>query len=155
MKHHGPFLVPAAILAAALVLAPPAVAADSFGAPAGGPAFSSLVPVSAFTRAASWLDPTQFHVSSMVSVGSGFQGGTNALQVTSLSYRFRAPLAMSVSVGNAFGPGAAGGNSLFLEGLDLTYRPSHSMLFELRYKDYRSPLQLGPNPFGLDPAYLR
>ena len=149
-------LVLAAILAAPALAVRPAVAADAFGTPAftPGASFASLVPVSAFTRAASWLDPTQFHFSTSVSMGTGFGGGTTGLQVTSLSYRFRAPLAMSVSVGNAFGPSAANGGSLFLEGLDVAYRPTSSMIFELRYKDYRSPLQYGSS-FGVDPFYLR
>ena len=157
MVRLARYLVMAAILAAPAFAVRPAVAADAFGSPANAPGvpFASLVPVSAFTRAASWLDPTQFHISTSVSVGSGFGGGTTGLQVTSLSYRFRAPLAMSVSVGNAFGPAAAsGGSSLFLEGLDVAYRPTSSMIFELRYKDYRSPLQYGSS-FGIDPFYLR
>ena len=155
MVRLARYLAMAAILAAPAFAVRPAVAADSFGAPAPGAPFASLVPVSAFTRAASWLDPTKLHFSTSVSVGSGFAGGTTGLQVTSLSYRFRAPLAMSVSVGNTFGPAAArGGQSLFLEGLDLAYRPTSSMIFELRYKDYRSPLQYGSS-FGIDPFYLR
>ena len=45
---------------------------------------------------------------------------TPALQVTSLSYEFGAPLALSVSVGNAWGSGLQrSSQSFFLEGLDL------------------------------------
>ena len=94
------------------------------------------------------FDPTQLHVSTSLSFGSGFGGGTNGLQVTSLSYQFHMPLAMRVSVGNTWGPAAIGNNKMFLEGLDLTYQPFHSMLFQVQYRDIRSPLQMDGNGYG-------
>lgn len=109
--------------------------------------FSPLVPVSAFAHPASWLDMSRLHVSSMVSVGSGFTSGTNALQVTSLSYQFAAPVWMRVSVGNAWGPGnanASGGNSFFLEGVDLGWHPTPNMTFQVQFQNVRSPLQQRP-----------
>ena len=110
-----------------------------------GTAFAPSVPVSAFARPASWLDPGRLQISTEFSVGTGF-GGSQGLQTTRLSYRLGAPLAMSVSVGNAFGGSRSmlggGGNGMFLEGLDLAYRPLPSMLVQFRYNDLRSPLQL-------------
>ena len=106
--------------------------------------FTPSVPVSSFARPASWLDPSRLQLSTEFSVGTGF-GGSQGLQVTRLSYRIGAPLAMSVSVGNAFGNGrtfGGGGNGMFLEGLDLSYRPLPSMLVQFHYNDLRSPLQL-------------
>lgn len=117
----------------------------------GSPGFSPQVPISAFARPASWLDPQRLHLTSTVSVGSGFGGGTQALQVTSLSYQFSAPLSLGVSVGNAWGsasPGRSG--SPFLEGLDVAYRPFSSMMVRFQYRDIRSPLQYSTeSPYGL------
>lgn len=107
--------------------------------------FTPSVPVSAFARPAFWLDPSRMQISTEFSVGTGLGMGSQGLQVTRLSYRLGAPLAMSVSVGNTFGGGRSfggGGNGMFLEGLDLSYRPLPSMLVQFRYNDLRSPLQL-------------
>lgn len=131
-----------------VLLAPRAAGADS---PFGGPSYTPQVPVSAFARPASWLDPERLHLSTSVSVGSGF-GGTHALQVTRLSYQFKAPLSLGVSVGNAWGPSAASrGGSPFLEGLDVAYHPFSSMMVRLQYRDFRSPLQFSPeySPYGV------
>ena len=107
--------------------------------------FVPRVPLSAFAHAASWFDPSRMHLVSTVSVGSGFGGSTSALQVTSLSYQFRAPFSMSVSVGNSLGFGntASSGSPFFLEGLDLAWRPSHNALVRVEMHNYRSPLQFG------------
>lgn len=118
-----------------------------------GTGFTPRVPISALARPASWFDPSRLHLSSMMSVGSGgFGNGTSALQVTSLSYQFAAPLSMSVSLGNAWGSGAADGHSsMFLEGFNLQYRPNPSLQFQVQYRDIRTPLQLstgGPGPWG-------
>ncbi len=115
------------------------------------PAFIPRVPVSPLARPAAWFDPSRLHVSSLVSVGSGgFRGGDlGALQVTSLSYGFKAPVRMSVSVGNAWGAGRGDArSSFFLEGFNVLYRPSASMFFQVQYRDIRSPLQLGPSGYG-------
>jgi hypothetical protein len=125
-----------------------ATAQSSFS-PAGG--FQPLVPVSALARPAAWFDMSRLNLSTSVSVGTGFGGGSEALQVTSLSYRFARPVWMNVSVGNAWGPTAArNGSSLFLEGLDLGYRPFSSLQIQVHYRDLRSPLQYGSvdRPFG-------
>jgi len=108
----------------------------------GASGYTPLVPISGFARAASWFDPSRLHLSSTVSVGSAY-GVTNALQVTRLSYQFGRPLSMSVSIGNSFGPNAVGGtNPFFLEGFDLTWRPSANSVFRVEMHDVRSPLQL-------------
>jgi hypothetical protein len=115
----------------------------------GSSGFTPLVPISGFARAASWFDPSRLHLSSTVSVGSAYGGATSALQVTSLSYQFGRPLSLSVSVGNSFGPSARGGtNPFFLEGFDLTWRPTGNSVFRVEMHDVRSPLQLDPTGRG-------
>src|SRR6185503_4143773 len=94
------------------VLAATTASAQSFGATPGASlpglqGFQPSVPVSAFARAASWFDPSRLQLTTSLAFGSGFGGASEGLQTTSLSYRFSAPLAMSVSVGRAFGPAAA------------------------------------------------
>jgi len=121
------------------------------GAIGGSPLFSPRVPVSAFGLARDWFDPSRLQVSSMVSVGSSGRGsgGTSALQVTTLSYSFKAPVAMSVSLGNAWGTGTArSGQSFYLQGFSLAYQPSHSVQFQIQYQDLRSPLQFRQPGFG-------
>lgn len=106
------------------------------------PAYTPLVPVSAFARPMGWFDPSRLKVSTTVSVGTGWGGGTDGLQVTSLSYQLANPLRMRVSVGNAFGSStAARGNGFFLEGLAVEYRPHPSFQINVDYRDIRSPLQ--------------
>jgi hypothetical protein len=110
------------------------------------------VPVSAFARPAAWFDPSRLHLSTSITVGSGFGGATQTLQVTSLGYRFAVPLWMNVSVGNGWGLSSArGGSSPFLEGLDLGYQPFSSFQIQVHYRDFRSPLQISrftSRPFG-------
>ena len=114
-----------------------------------GPGFTPRVPVSPLAAPAPWFDPARLRVSASVTVGSGFGRGVDALQVTSLSYQFQAPLWLSLSVGNAVGMNAARtGRTFFLEGFDVGYRPSPSMSFQVHYRDVRSPLQLPPG-YGL------
>ncbi len=146
-----------ATLAAVLALAAsgPSHADPIGGAPHGssGPsssAFQPLVPVSAFARPAAWFDRSRLNVSTTVSVGTGWGGGTDALQVTSLSYQVAAPLAVRLSVGNAFGGNTAGrANGMFLEGFAVSYRPHPSFQIHVDYRDVRSPLQLSHTPgFG-------
>ena len=98
----------------------------------------------------SWFDPSRLHLSSTVSVGSGFGGTSSALSVTSLSYAFKAPLTMSVSLGNTFGMNGVhnGGSAFFLEGFDVAWRPSQNTLFRVEMHNVRSPLQYGYSPFG-------
>ena len=139
------YAVPALVAALLVVLL---VVPATAGA-AGMPLFSPRVPVSAFGLPG--FDPSRLHVSSMVSVGSSGwgSGGTNALQVTTLSYSFKAPVAMSVSLGNAWGANTPrGGQSFYLQGFSVAYQPSRNMLFQVQYQDLRSPLQYGANGFG-------
>jgi hypothetical protein len=124
--------------------------ADSWLNPGTGSGFQSQVPISALGRAATWLDPSRFHFSTSLSVGSGF-GGTQGLQVTSMNYQFRAPMFVSVSMGNSFGAGAASqGGKPFLEGLDFGYQPMPSMMIRVQYHDFRSALQ---NPYLANPFF--
>lgn len=108
----------------------------------GGGAFQPLVPVSAFARPAGWFDSSRLRISTTVSVGTGWGGGTDALQVTSLAYQLASPLSVRLSVGNAFG-GSAVGNArgMFLEGFAVAYRPHPSFQINVDYRDVRSPLQ--------------
>ena len=132
-----------ALLVLALSLAVPRAHAGIRSDPSSG--FVPRVPLSAFAHSAAWFDPSRLHLVSTVSVGSGFAGGTTALQVTSLSYQFRAPFSLGVSVGNTFGLDRArtGGSPFFLEGLDLAWRPTPNALFRIEMHYYRSPLQFG------------
>jgi hypothetical protein len=135
--------VPALALAA-LLASTTLAGAGSLGSPfSEGSGYAPLVPVSAFARPAAWFDPSRLHVTTELSFGTGFTGQSSGLQVTRLSYQFGAPLAMQVSVGNAFGGGVREGGQFFLEGLDLQYRPFRSMLLQVNYRDLRSPLQYG------------
>ena len=126
-----------------------AVSGSALAVPLGGdrslaiPGYTPKVPVSAFARPLGWFDRSRFHVSASVSMGSGFGRGAEALQVTSLSYQFGAPLWMAVNVGNSWGSSSAqSGRSFFLEGLDLAYKPNSNVLLQVHYRDVRSPLQL-------------
>jgi hypothetical protein len=140
-----PIAVP--VLLATLVVTAsshPATAA-AFGAT---PLFTPRVPISAFGLP-HWFDPASLHISTSVSMGtSGWGGGMNGLQVTTLSYSFKSPVAMSLSLGNAWGPTSLqGGQNFFLEGFNLAYQPSRSFLFQIQYQDLRSPLQFQPYGF--------
>lgn len=152
MSPSAPRLAVVAILALLCATTVPAAAQNY-----SGPASSEFqVPVSALGRPLAMIDPSQFHFSTTLSVGSGFQGGTSALQVMNFGYQFKAPLRMNVSIGNTFGLGAANsGNSFFLEGFNVAWQPSRTMLFEIRYQDVRSPLQLYPNSWGYREPFPR
>ncbi len=133
-------LLPVAAVLSLLAVSP--AFAQGLDAP-GLAGFTPQVPVSAFARPAAWFDPSRLHVSTTVSVGSGFTGATDALQVTTLHYRFGAPLAMQVSLGNQWGSAGSGNANFFLEGLALDYRPSPSTSIRIQYRNVRSPLQYG------------
>lgn len=137
--------IPAVLLAAA------ASGASAAGLPSSDPSifgFTPRVPISALARPAGWFDPSRLHLSTAVSFGSGFGGGAEGLQVTSLSYQFRAPVWMKVNVGNAWGASARGNNNMFLEGLDLGVRPFANFQVQIHYRDFRSPLQYSPMPYS-------
>jgi hypothetical protein len=116
-----------------------------------GPSFTGgatpRVPVSPLARPAAWLDPSRLHITSELMVGTGFGGASSGLQVTRLQYQLGQPLALRVSVGNAFGGANTRDNAFFLEGLDLSYQPFSSMTFQVHYQDVRSPLQYGSGGF--------
>lgn len=140
-------------VAAVSLLSVPAVHAGVLMDPQDA-GFAPRVPLSAFARPASWFDPSRLRLASSFTVGSGFDGRTSALQVTRLSYAFRAPVTMSVSLGNTFGlDRARGGSAFFLEGLDLTWRPNASSLFRVEFHDVRSPHQLRGYGYGYGYGY--
>lgn len=144
-----PIVVLASMLTLLAVLLSGRAAAGDTG---GSSLFSPSVPVSAFGLARNWFDPSRLHISSLVSVGSSSWGsrGASALQVTTLSYRFKAPVAMSVSMGNAWGANTPrGGRSFYLQGFSLAYQPSRTMQFQIQYQDLRSPLQHQSSGFGV------
>ena len=119
-----------------------------------GGTYTPQVPVSSFARPARWFDPSRLHVTAEMNVGSGgYGGGTTGLQVTRFDYRFSAPLAMRVSVGNAFGSGVQNNGQFFLEGLDVAYQPFKSMTIQVNYRDIRSPLQYNNYGYGPWGAY--
>ena len=141
--------------AAALVTAASA-SAGTLGGNDGVGGYSPRVPVSALARPMVGFDPSRLHFSTTLSVGTGFGGRSEGLQVSRLSYNFGAPLSMSVSLGNAFGSNMSrGGNAFFLEGLDVAWRPTASTVFQIRYQDLRSPLQYRDYGFsGIDRSYF-
>jgi hypothetical protein len=136
-----------AALVVALVACTAAIAhSGTFSDPAAA-GFIPRVPVSALARPAAWFDPGRLHMSSTISVGSGW-GSTSALQSTSFDYRFRAPVSMSVTLGNQLGTGSVGrGASFFLQGLDLSWKPSGNSMLRFQFQNLRSPLQYG-NGYG-------
>jgi hypothetical protein len=141
------FVAGCAALMLVLSAAPAPAAIGSFGSPQG---FSPRVPISALARPMSWLEPSRLRVSSATSFGAFSGGVASALQTTSFSYQFDAPVWMSVQLGNAWGAGAQGANgSLFLQGVNFAFKPSTSTFFEFRYQSFRSPLQgmAGPRDF--------
>jgi len=150
MNSRRALAVVAAIICLACVR--PAMADDATAnvsgfsnSPAGG--YTPQVPVSSFARPASWLDMSRLHVTTSFSMGTGFGGGTSAMQVTSFAYQFASPLAVSVSLGNTFGAGSPG-SSMFLEGFSVQYHPHPSFQINVDYRDIRSPLQYQNSPFG-------
>ena len=155
-----------AVCAALMMSAMAALADDDsplgspFGAstPVPGTSYTPAVPISPLAHPSGllsgFLDPSRFKMSTEISFGSGWGGtGMNGLQIMRFGYRFSNPLAMQLSVGNAFGPNTLNGsqNHPFIEGLDLAYHPFKSMLLNVQYRDIRSPLQLGG--YGYDPIY--
>jgi hypothetical protein len=119
---------------------------STFGSTSG---YSPQVPISGFARSASWFDPSRLHVTAEMNYGSGgWNGGSTGLQVTRFDYRFGAPLAMRVSVGNAFGSNVQNSGQFFLEGMDLQYQPWKSLTIQVNYRDIRSPLQYGAYGYG-------
>ncbi|MEY4071048.1 MAG: hypothetical protein RL721_1662 [Candidatus Eisenbacteria bacterium] len=115
--------------------------------------FAPRVPISAFARPAAWFDPSRLKFSSTVAFGTGWGGRSSALQTLGFSYAFSAPVTMNVSIGNTFGTGFndAGRNPFFLEGFDVTWRPSRNATFRVEMRDMRSPLQYGGT--GYTPGY--
>ena len=141
--------MPALIVAVALTTASLSRADETNGF-SGMKGFTPEVPVSAFARPASWLDPSRLHLSASLNMGSGFGSGVQALQTTTLSYDFSAPLSMSVSLGNNLSSGFGSRGSFFLQGLDASYRPFRNMQVQVHYRNVHSPLQYQqPGSFGL------
>ena len=141
---------------AVAVVTAASASAGTLGGNSGIGSYTPRVPVSALARPMVGFDPSRLHFSTTVSVGTGFGGRSEGLQISRLSYNFGAPLSMSVSLGNAFGSSTArGGNAFFLEGLEVAWRPTASTVFQVRYQDLRSPLQYRDYRFsGVDPAYF-
>jgi hypothetical protein len=104
-------------------------------------------PSSAFTRPAFGLDPSRLSLSSTLSYSTSSGGQSHGLQVTSLSYQIAEPWLLQINLGSAVGPGTPGGSNLFLEGVNLSWRPSASTWLRVEYHDFRSPLQL-VRPWG-------
>lgn len=104
--------------------------------------FTPRVPVSGLAHPSLGFDPSPLNISTSVTVGSYGQN-VSGLQVTRFQYQFRQPLALSLNLGNTIGGGGGfnRGNSFFLEGLDLAYRPSDSFFIQIGYHDIRSPYQ--------------
>lgn len=143
-----------AIFAFALlsVLATGASAASLSGDPVTGSGLAAAVPVSALAMPSRWIDPSRLHVSTELTFGTGTGIGSGGLQVTRLSYQLGRPLAMRVSLGNAFGAGVRDDGKFFLEGLDVHYQPFRALSVNVQYRNVRSPLQL-PYGYGYGHGY--
>ena len=131
---------------AAVSLFATAAAAQTTGFESVAASFQPRVPVSllgSLGGLSSLIDPSRFHMSESFMMGTGSGIGAGGLAVTSFSYQFRSPLAVSVRVGNAFGAGTIGNSSMFLEGMDLSYKPSANSLIRVQFQNVRSPLQYG------------
>ena len=149
-RPNLPLLVAVMLIAAAC--APRIAGAQTGFEPGPALGITPQVPISALARPMGWFDPGRLSISTSVSVGSGFAGGTQGLQVTSLRYQFGAPLSMSVNLGTTFG-GPTGNGGMFLEGLRLNYHPTASTVFNFEFHDVRSPLQFSRtayDPFMVD-----
>jgi len=135
----------ACVLATVLSYGVAAAADPLAGSERWNPGYTPPVPVSALARPLAWFDPSRLQISTSVIMGSGFGAATSsqALQVTSFNYRFGLPLEVGVRVGNTWGTGFErnASSSFFLEGLDVRYRPTPNMSFEIHTRDVRSPLQ--------------
>lgn len=138
----------AVIALAALSLAATTAAASPIADP-GAAGFQPRVPISLLAAPMQWFDASRLHFSNTVTVGSG-SWGTSALNVTALQYQFKAPVTMQVRLGTEFGPQGADsqGASVFLEGLDMTWRPSGNSMLRVQWRDVRSPLQYGHGSYG-------
>ena len=141
---------------AALSLAATTASAGPITDPAAA-GFQPRVPISLLAKPMQWFDTSRLHFSNTMTVGGG-SWGTSALNVTSLTYQFQAPVTMQLRMGTQFGPQGAGGNgtSMFLEGLDMTWRPGGNSLLRVQWRDVRSPLQYGSGQYGFghtDPWY--
>lgn len=144
------------IALSALSLAATTAAATPFADPAAA-GFQPRVPISLLARPMQWFDASRLQFSNTVTVGGG-SWGTGALNVTALTYQFKAPVTMQLRLGTEFGPQGASGNgaSMFLEGLDMTWRPSGNSMLRVQWRDVRSPLQYGNGAYGFghpDPWY--
>ncbi len=133
--------------------------ADTPGSgPFSSPGYTPQVPISGFAQPKFGIDPSRLSMSTTVSVGTGFGGTSDGLQVTRFGYQFRAPIWMSVSVGSQFGGSGGRMNSaFFLEGLDFAWRPNRNMVLQVQYQDVRSPLQYNNGGLGYirDPYFAR
>jgi hypothetical protein len=133
------------VLGLLVAFAVPVAANTLDGAVATG--YAPRVPVSAFARPLSWFDSSRLHMTHSIAVGSGWGGGTSALQTTEFAYAFRAPMTLKVSVGNTLGTSGFSGSSsnanFFLQGLDFGYQPSANTSLRVVFQNVRSPLQYG------------
>lgn len=146
----------ALLVLAALSLAATTAAAGPITDPAAA-GFQPRLPISLLAAPMQWFDSSRLHFSNTTTVGSG-SWGTSALNVTALTYQFQAPITMQVRMGTDLGPRGAteNGARMFLEGLDMTWRPGGNSLLRVQWRDVRSPLQYGSgiNGFGNpDPFY--
>src|SRR5437762_718288 len=95
--------IPVVLVLALAVASAPAAGASALGEQAG--LTNPSVPVSALALPDLSFDPSRLHVTMSFAMGTGFGTGTSGLQTTSLSYQFRQPLWLQVSLGNQLGSG--------------------------------------------------
>ncbi len=146
----------ALIALAALTLAASSAVAGPMTDPASA-GFQPRVPISLLAKPMQWFDASRLQFSNTTTVGGG-SWGSGALNVAALTYQFQAPITMQLRMGTEFGAQGASGNgaSMFLEGVDMTWRPNANSMLRVQWRDVRSPLQYGSGVHGFgqpDPWY--
>ena len=130
----------------------PVVSSWLTGSPAGSNKSFSLIPSGLF-------DPSRFSISNTMRFGAssggyGYNGGTAGLFTSSLGYKLKPNMALSVDVGAHMNPSYASegmSKGIFLQGAAFSWKPSANSLFRVEYQDVRSPLQYGYSGYGYSP----
>jgi hypothetical protein len=116
---------------------------DLSTAPRGG-----LLPATLF-------DPSRFSIRNSLEFGYstggaayGFSNGSAGLFTSSLGYKMRSNMNLSVDAGAHMNPAfdkTGLSQGVFVEGAKLDWHPTGNSILRIEYRDYRSPLQ---NPYG-------
>lgn len=128
----------------------PVVSSWLMGSPQGPSRSFGILPSGLF-------DPSKLSISNTLRFGASSGGpmnGTAGLFTSSLGYRLKPNMALSVDVGAHINPayGYEGmSKGVFLQGAAFSWKPSANSLFRVEYQDLRSPLQYGYSGYGYAP----